>query len=714
MNKTPTLAELIAAAVDGDTIDIDLPRMAGGDIIEVTRSLILLSRSGSELAERIMVRAGATLRIVGIQRCDWTDVTEGATVIATDCVFTGQGLLSASGEHTVLDVARCRFSTTNDAGVSAKSGAIANVAECIFDMTVGVAAEGRNSRVHVSECLFDRIVTAIALFNGARAAVDRSGFEKIGLTAIHGQHAETLLEITTSYFTDVKSLGILALDGAQIRVEGCAFEAVDGSAVEARVGSRVAIRGCHFESIQGVGVHCSGSGSAAEITDSRFARVQGSGVVVEDGAKVDVSGSHLADLTSTAVEASGSGSRVDVHDSSFKTLGHRGVAAVGGAAVKVSNSSFQSVERAAVGTFGAGSTAEVDQSHFSNVKSGVAAVEGAEVIVRDCSFDKADHDALVVTRAGGSRLRLEGRSRFRGRDQNLCYDVAAREAAQGGVHLIRSDVWVPCGNCNGSGGRPGSVLRQYNIGDKSQEELCELCGGNGGGFDPRAILLRLPAGVKDGQELCFAGRGAPGFGGGEPGDLTVSISVRGAKTIGEKGQEFPSVEEFFQTKLGVTVSSAEAQEPSRAVASANRAGDWSDLRDGSVSADDEAISDARVMRAARVLAGRRNKPNWQAIPAEWQHQFIEDARLILHSKAPTERQRLLEAAKLLAARRNRPSWREIPPEHQVEYLEDVRLIFEADGTSGPRAHGSSEHASDMFPSPSAKTTSDQNFPDPSD
>ncbi len=43
--------------------------------------------------------------------------------------------------------------------------------------------------------------------------------------------------------------------------------------------------------------------------------------------------------------------------------------------------------------------------------------------------------------------------------------------------------------------------------------------------DGKALDITIPAGLKDGQTLRLRGQGEPGFGGGEPGDVLVEISI---------------------------------------------------------------------------------------------------------------------------------------------------------------------------------------------
>jgi molecular chaperone DnaJ len=53
----------------------------------------------------------------------------------------------------------------------------------------------------------------------------------------------------------------------------------------------------------------------------------------------------------------------------------------------------------------------------------------------------------------------------------------------------------------------------------------------------RTVQARIPAGVADGQRIRIPNRGAPGEGGGKPGDLYVRVKVRPHPVFGRSGSE---------------------------------------------------------------------------------------------------------------------------------------------------------------------------------
>ena len=72
-----------------------------------------------------------------------------------------------------------------------------------------------------------------------------------------------------------------------------------------------------------------------------------------------------------------------------------------------------------------------------------------------------------------------------------------------------------CGQCNGEG--------------KIVTRPCKSCGGQGRERVTRKIEIRVPAGVDDGMQIRLSGEGDAGRNGGSPGNLYVTLSVKGHK-----------------------------------------------------------------------------------------------------------------------------------------------------------------------------------------
>ena len=57
------------------------------------------------------------------------------------------------------------------------------------------------------------------------------------------------------------------------------------------------------------------------------------------------------------------------------------------------------------------------------------------------------------------------------------------------------------------------------------------------GVEGRSVTTRIPAGVTDGQRIRLRGKGRPGTGGGEPGDLVIKVSVEPHPVFSVSGRD---------------------------------------------------------------------------------------------------------------------------------------------------------------------------------
>jgi len=142
-----------------------------------------------------------------------------------------------------------------------------------------------------------------------------------------------------------------------------------------------------------------------------------------------------------------------------------------------------------------------------------------------------------------------GRGPRSGRDLQVVLEIDLVEAARG----ARKEVTIPrneaCGDCHGSGARPGtrtSVCRRCNgqgaiiHGILPIPQTCPGCGGRGVIItDPcpscrgrgnvraeRTLSITVPAGVDTGTSLLLEGEGEAGEPGAHPGDLYCVFKVR--------------------------------------------------------------------------------------------------------------------------------------------------------------------------------------------
>ena len=164
---------------------------------------------------------------------------------------------------------------------------------------------------------------------------------------------------------------------------------------------------------------------------------------------------------------------------------------------------------------------------------------------------------------GGARSRRRTTAGFgpqRGADVEADLHLSFQEAVEGVVTTVNVASGAVCHTCAGSGSRPGSTpvvcpscngsgTLNDNQGLFSLSSPCPECGGRGTKIvDPcptcfgtgrerreRAVKVRIPGGVEDGQRIRAKGRGEPGRNGGPPGDLYVVVRVAPHQLFGRKG-----------------------------------------------------------------------------------------------------------------------------------------------------------------------------------
>jgi len=137
-----------------------------------------------------------------------------------------------------------------------------------------------------------------------------------------------------------------------------------------------------------------------------------------------------------------------------------------------------------------------------------------------------------------------------GNDLETTTTLSFRDAANGTMISVRLNYEAACETCRGSGAKAGSspktcgschgsgmTARQSGAFAMSQpcpdchgrgiiiDDPCPACHGSGQGRVDKVIQVRIPAGVVDGQRIRVPGKGAPGPGGGSPGNLLVVVRV---------------------------------------------------------------------------------------------------------------------------------------------------------------------------------------------
>ena len=144
---------------------------------------------------------------------------------------------------------------------------------------------------------------------------------------------------------------------------------------------------------------------------------------------------------------------------------------------------------------------------------------------------------------GGQRAR-------RGASLRVDLELTLEEVASGVKKTIELKRHEPCGNCAGSGAKPGTEkqrcrtcdghgqvvqsqgffqLRQVCPACEGQGETiphpCPKCRGRGMVGKDAPITISIPAGIEAGHTERISGQGEPGDGGGPPGDLVVVLHV---------------------------------------------------------------------------------------------------------------------------------------------------------------------------------------------
>lgn len=162
--------------------------------------------------------------------------------------------------------------------------------------------------------------------------------------------------------------------------------------------------------------------------------------------------------------------------------------------------------------------------------------------------------AAAGARGPGGRKR--GR---RGGDVEVTVTLSFDDALEGAYIPVTMSRSEACAVCHGTGASPGTLPEQCpscgGRGTVSEDQgffglsrPCPACGGRGviirdpcracRGLGtvtaPRNIKVKLPPGVSDGSRIRFKGKGEPGAGGGQPGDLYVVTKVEKHPYLGRR------------------------------------------------------------------------------------------------------------------------------------------------------------------------------------
>jgi molecular chaperone DnaJ len=154
---------------------------------------------------------------------------------------------------------------------------------------------------------------------------------------------------------------------------------------------------------------------------------------------------------------------------------------------------------------------------------------------------------------GKGRTGSAGRAPARGYDLETRVELTLMEVAVGADKTLEFERQDRCEACGGSGAKPGTSpvvcvqcggqgrVAQQGFGGMFRmvvacpncrgrgtviRDHCRTCGGTGRQLRKRAVVVKIPAGVHDGQAVRVTGEGEAGENGAPPGDLHVYITVK--------------------------------------------------------------------------------------------------------------------------------------------------------------------------------------------
>lgn len=168
-------------------------------------------------------------------------------------------------------------------------------------------------------------------------------------------------------------------------------------------------------------------------------------------------------------------------------------------------------------------------------------------------------------------------ARPRGANLRTSVEITLEEAASGVEKNLKVKKHVKCGECGGTGAKPGTepstcfgcggegkvryqqgffaiaqTCRACGGAGRVIKELCEKCRGAGSVQGRREFKVKIPAGMEDGAVLRISGEGDDGGKDGIPGDLYVSVGIKRHQVFKREGNniccEVPL--SFTQAALG--------------------------------------------------------------------------------------------------------------------------------------------------------------------
>jgi len=160
---------------------------------------------------------------------------------------------------------------------------------------------------------------------------------------------------------------------------------------------------------------------------------------------------------------------------------------------------------------GAGGARHVTPEEFARMFGGAAGRGGGF-----SDFFTSFFGEQFEQQVGGGPAR-HARYAERGADVQAELELGVSDALSGGKRAFQLSGTATCGRCGGTG-----AVGQH---------VCPTCMGLGTVEQPRRVDLSIPRAVRDGQTLRLRGLGEPGEGGGETGDLLLTVRLRSDETF---------------------------------------------------------------------------------------------------------------------------------------------------------------------------------------
>jgi len=175
------------------------------------------------------------------------------------------------------------------------------------------------------------------------------------------------------------------------------------------------------------------------------------------------------------------------------------------------------------------------------------------------SYEDILGDLFSAGRERGGGFRTSMASRGRDLEHDITIDLlSALKGFETELSMQKTEI---CTKCQGSGFDPNSVMSacttcggsgRINVAegpiqftkacpnclDHGQTgKPCPRCGGKGRVLGTERIKVTIPQGVKEGSKVRVAGKGEPGFNGGQPGDLYLLIHVKHHNLLKREGDD---------------------------------------------------------------------------------------------------------------------------------------------------------------------------------